>query len=320
MMQPSKHTLAATLKMLLGPLLVVAVVVLWAVEINLMQEVKTWDPCLLSPPPPPTSVSPTACPWVGPFFVGISLKCIFVAALPITLLVRWAQRRRSGEEMLLGSHAEDESRSRPLSLDCRIFGLSGALCLLVLGASFTWCASVPITSAAVNTALYQLSTPMVYLFSIPLLGEGLSVSKAAGVVFAFGGVLCVIFSKGAGDGESGGESGSAEQLSLSTRGERSRNDSLLWGAKVGGGDDSSGGRAALRGNLLVLMSAALYGLKEVAYKRFFSRHSPTPLTDSGLCVGLLGVWACVCGPVLLFGIDISNIEAFTRPPAPMMCV
>ena len=150
------------------------VVLLWACEINLLKAVSQWDSCLDAVNA--THPAPRDCPWSNPLYVGVVLKMIFVIVLPPALLARWSLRR--GTE-----------RARWPLVDRRFFVLSGALSLFLLGASVTWVASIPLTLAAINTALYQLYTPLTYVFSIPILREGLSASKSLGVVVALASVL-----------------------------------------------------------------------------------------------------------------------------------
>mmetsp|Transcript_45119 Transcript_45119/g.118344 ORF Transcript_45119/g.118344 Transcript_45119/m.118344 type:complete len:441 (-) Transcript_45119:305-1627(-) len=299
-------------------LLVTGVIVLWASEINLMKSVATWDECLnsaqtaaVAPPAPPTSPQAGSCPWKNPVFVGIALKMIFVLVLPPALCVRSRQ--------LLG-----ERQKRPL-VDRRFFLLSGVLSLFLLGASVTWVASIPLTLATINTALYQLYTPLTYVFSIPILREGLSASKALGVLVALASVLMIIMSNG--------------------------------------DADDSDGDGQLLGDLLVLASAALYALKGVVYKKWFgnevsgggtgssssgadgiasaprqdlaqqtecselpqavevaaspSSPIPTPLTDAAIAVGLMGLWSCMLGPIILATAHATGLEEFSWPPVAM---
>lgn len=323
--------------------LVAGLVTLWACEINLMKAVNSWDPCLRAsePTPPPPALPPRMplppspperrrrdrrCPWKHPVFVGVALKMVFVLVLPPALLVRWSQRR-------------NKLPPRPL-VDRRFFVLSGALSFFLLGASITWVASIPLTLAAINSALYQLYTPLTYVFSIPILRERLSISKSLGVAFALCSVLMIIFSNGA----------------------------------ASGGD---GPKGELLGDLLVLASAALYAMKGVAYKKWFGGDggggatreeadeaagasaelapptepqlitpdevvrpplmampedvdapprpparkqlppAPTPLCDAAVAVGLMGFWSCLVGPLIMALSDAGGLEAFSWPPAVM---
>ena len=148
------------------------VVTMWACQIELLRDVKTWDGC-------DPATAHRKCPWSNPIFVGCAVKMVFVATLPPALLVRRAQWRRCGHT------------SAPL-IDRRFFWLSSVLTLFLLGTSITWVASIPLTLPAVNSALYQLYTPFTYVFSIPILREACSASKTIGVLLALCAVLMIL--------------------------------------------------------------------------------------------------------------------------------
>ena len=186
---------SSRLKHITGGLLNFGVVALWASEINLMQAITSW------------CTEPVVCPWKHPVFIGVALKMVFVLVLPPALAVRWRRQRQL--------------------VDWRYFWLSGWLSLLLLGASVTWVASIPLTLPAINSALYQLYLPMTYVVSLPVLRERCSFSKSLGVLIALGGVLLIIFS----------------------------------GANGSGGGKATAGDTEFLGELLVLASAALYTVK-----------------------------------------------------------
>ena len=53
----------------------------------------------------------------------------------------------------------------------RVVSFSLLMMVLVLAASTSFIASLSLTSVSVNTAIYNVNPLIVYLFSIPLLGE-----------------------------------------------------------------------------------------------------------------------------------------------------
>ena len=55
---------------------------------------------------------------------------------------------------------------------------------LVQAASGTWISSLSHTSVSVNTAIYNINPLLVYVFSIPILSETFSVTKASAVFLA----------------------------------------------------------------------------------------------------------------------------------------
>jgi len=154
------------------------------------------------------------------------------------------------------------------------------LSLFVQAASITWIASLASTSASVNSAIYQTSCVFAYLFSIPLLSERVSFGKSAAVVLAVFGVLGVIFSK----------------------------------KPKGSLDDKPNAGV---GELLVVLSAAFYALKEVLYKLWFPNctSSRTPVSDAAVCVSVVGAWCTLMLPLWVLLLHSTQIELFEWPPA-----
>ena len=49
--------------------------------------------------------------------------------------------------------------------------------IAIFGSTYTWYLSLPLTSVAGNSAVYQSAPVFVFLFSVPLLGESVTVLK-----------------------------------------------------------------------------------------------------------------------------------------------
>lgn len=80
-----------------------------------------------------------------------------------------------------------------------------------------------------------------------------------------------------------------------------------------------------QGDLLVLISAALYAMKGVVYKRWFGREDGgapsrphTPMCDGAVTVGLMGFWSVLIGGVILVLAHASGVEPFSWPPPRML--
>uniref|UniRef100_A0A6U7P2G0 EamA domain-containing protein n=1 Tax=Haptolina brevifila TaxID=156173 RepID=A0A6U7P2G0_9EUKA len=243
----------------IGCVLVLGVVLLWACELKLLQHLAHQGT------------------WAKPFCQGFLLKSVWVLGMPVMLLVL---RCRSGSPQVPAAAA-------PLQLTLRTVLACGVLTLLVQISSVTWITSIPLTSASANSAIYQSSCALVYVFSIPILREHFSCAKVCAVLLAFAGVMTVITATSDGANDAGG------------------------GANVEG--------RAVFGGMLVFASAATYALKEVMYKRLLScgRSSPSPVIDAGLCVALIGAWTAVTSPLWLYILDASGVEAFELPPPPL---
>ena len=169
---------------------------------------------------------------------------------------------------------------RPLRPSLKILGLSLGLTILVQASSATWIASLGLTAVSINSAIYNINPLLVYVFSIPILSERASVTKSFAVLIAMLGTSIV---------------------TLGT--------SNLW--------SSSGGtkEGALLGNGLVIISACLFALKEVLFKKYFASVSVslTPLTDALLVVGLIGLCSAVTLVPLTFLLDLTGVETYQLP-------
>ena len=354
----------------LGAVLTLGVVMIWACELKLLQLLHH-EACAGAPSLPPSPLPPSLPPflptangcalphedchptWHKPFFVGLALKSIWVLGLPIVLLWRHLCAhgpRASNSPAAAADTQRETSIARSLPLTKRTVLACAALTLFVQGASITWITSIPLTSASANSAIYQMSCPLAYLFSLPLLrDERLSLSKSLGVLLALGGVGAVIAAKRCGP------------------------DAVP---------------NAVSGDLLVLASAALYALKEVLYKRWLGGSSasptntsgcadpshgssttggsrasgrldsaatveiegkpvhqiepvpasaptadatashvpdsasvsaPTPIMDAALTVSLIGVWCVLSAPIWLACLNASGVEPFELPPWDLAC-
>jgi len=62
---------------------------------------------------------------------------------------------------------------------------------MVVVSGYTWFASLPLTSVSANTAIYNSSAAFVFIFSIFLVKESITVLKVIAVVVATGGVIIV---------------------------------------------------------------------------------------------------------------------------------
>ena len=142
----------------------------------------------------------------------------------------------------------------------------------------TWIASLSLTSVSINTAIYNVNPLLVYVFSIPLLHEPVSLTKAVAVL------------------------GALAATSIVARGTNYES-------------ASEGDRAQL-GALIVFASAAIYSLKEVLFKRAFASVSVslTPFTDSLLVVAIIGLASVVSLVPISMLLHYTGIETFAIPP------
>jgi drug/metabolite transporter (DMT)-like permease len=111
---------------------------------------------------------------------------------------------------------------------------AGALQLLAAFVGYSWYLSLPSTLASANNAIYQSSALVVYLLSIPLLGEAVTAPKLAATAVSIVGVCLVSFA--------GSESSSSS-------------------------DGSAPVHQSAAGYAWVLVSVVCYALYEIAYAR-----------------------------------------------------
>jgi len=203
--------------------------------------------------------------WNKPYFQAVMLKSVWAFVLPIWYL----------SSTVHTAMQEEITFRRPLQPTFRVVSFSLLMMVLVLAASTSFIASLSLTSVSVNTAIYNVNPLIVYLFSIPLLGEKPSVTKSAAVVIA--GIAATAVAQGA-----------------TTSGDPTRG---ILGASI------------------VLLSATIYSLKEVLFKRFFASVSVslTPFTDSLLVVAIIGIGSAVVLVPSVVVLHYSGIESFELP-------
>lgn len=140
--------------------------------------------------------------------------------------------RRAARPWRPRATAERSSRRRASpSLLPQVVLLGVLMMVLTQSASATWIASLSLTAVSINTAIYNVNPLLVYVFSIPLLKEPLSFTRAVAVLGALAATTAVA--------------------------QGTRYDSSL----------PEGGDRGIRGALIVLASATIYSLKEVFFKR-----------------------------------------------------
>jgi len=171
---------------------------------------------------------------------------------------------------------------RPLRPSCRVVAFSLGLMVLVQSSSATWIASLTMTSVSINSAIYNVNPLLVYVFSIPLLKESCSFTKTSAVLLAMLGTSVVAV----------GDAHDEDR-------------SLLPASK----------EMALTGNFLVLVSASLFALKEVLFKRHFASVSVslTPFTDALLVVGLIGAGSLATLAPVTALLHYTGMEEFEMP-------
>jgi len=212
--------------------------------------------------------------WNKPYTQAILLKSVWAITLPIWYALHTCQKAMQ----------EEITFRRPLKPTLKVVLLGVLMMVLTQSASATWIASLSLTAVSINTAIYNVNPLLVYVFSIPLLKEPLSFTRAVAVLGALAATTAVA--------------------------QGTRYDSSL----------PEGGDRGIRGALIVLASATIYSLKEVFFKRVFPSVSVslTPFTDSLLVVGIIGGCSVLLAAPMLLLLDYSGLEPFVMPPYAIM--
>ena len=213
-----------------------------------------------------------------------ALTALRPSATAAAVLTDWCSRsrRRAGYALHTVQKAmQDEiTFRRPLKPTWKVIFLGVIMMLFTQSASATWIASLSLTAVSVNTAIYNVNPLLVYVFSVPILQESLSLTKTVAVL------------------------GALVATTMVAQGTRYDPESI------------TGGERGLQGVLTVLASATIYSLKEVFFKRVFPSVSVslTPFTDSLLVVAIIGVASVLTMVPMIALLDYSGFEPFVMPP------
>ena len=143
----------------------------------------------------------------------------------------------------------------------------------IFGSTYTWYLSLPLTSVAGNSAVYQSAPVFVFLFSIPALGESVTALKVAAVLLCVGGSAVVALENSSG----------------------------------GGGDSLTGYAWCICSVLLYAGFEVLYK------KYACDDNDPYPVANSQRFFGLLGVAAVATMWPIFFVLDATGFEPFVWP-------
>ena len=123
-----------------------------------------------------------------------------------------------------------------------LIGFAFLLQLLAAWVGYTWYCSLPSTLASANNAVYQSSSLIVYILSVPLLGEAVTAPKVLATAFAICGVCLVSFST----------------------------------------DDSNNGQQSVGGYTWLMLSVFSYALYEIGYSKVMQRTVSSKADDHSM--------------------------------------
>jgi len=199
----------------------------------------------------------------------VDCTCIFSGMFAFALEHCFEQRRKR----------EEGGRSLFLKTAPLTFAVCWGLCFW---RGYFWYLSLQQITAALTNSLYQVQCVFVYILSVLVLGEKLTIKKSTATIFALSGVFLISLDK-----EEGGDE---EDV-------------------VKGGD-------LLQGVLLVLLAGFFYAvykvlLKFVELKYYDEDHL---IRDSQYFLGSIGLWSVLTSPLVVYVCHLLGWEHFDLPP------
>jgi len=164
--------------------------------------------------------------------------------------------------------------------------------LIAFGAGYTWYLSLQHTTISLNTTIYNANVAVVFVLSVFLLKEHVSLPKIIAVLFCGGGVVLEAFAPTSSDDQ---------------------------------------GESDVIGVLIVLLSMFLFSVYEVVFKKFeegghednsINTNSVQPqnpstvnASDALIILSLIGLWNCILVPILVIIWNFAGWETFEWPPS-----
>ena len=169
--------------------------------------------------------------------------------------------------------------------------------VLVFCFNYSWYLSLPRTEVAANTAIYEAATAFVFILSVPILGERVTLIKVLSLTVSISGVCLVsIFPSVA-----------------------ATNNTVIIGnlSNISNGSahpiPTASDPTAL-GYCLVIVSTVIYSLYEVLYKRLAtSQRDTAPIMNTVRMLGLIGIWYMILIAPFLLIAHFTGLERFELP-------
>jgi len=150
------------------------------------------------------------------------------------------------------------------------------LSILFVGLNYIWMSALPMTEVSTSTALYQSATVFVFIFSIFILKEKVTILKTIPVILFIAGVIGITV---------------ADSRSKTEESEANYPNSTL-------------------GDILMIISAALWAVYEVLTTKFFSDANRTVVNTF---IGLVGFFNLLFGIPMILILNATGAEPFTFP-------
>ena len=166
--------------------------------------------------------------------------------------------------------------------------------IVIFAFNYTWYLSLPLTEVSANTAIYESATAFVFIISVPLLGERVTLVKVLSLFISIVGVCLISLIPG----------GSATNHTII-------NNTNL--SNITTPTDSTISESTL-GYFLVIISTITYSLYEVLYKRFATSPKDTaPILNTIRMLGLIGIWYIFLVAPFLIIAHFTGLERFELP-------
>ena len=171
--------------------------------------------------------------------------------------------------------------------------------VIVFCFNYSWYLSLPLTEVAANTAIYEAATAFVFILSVPILGERVTLIKVISLVISIMGVCLIsMFPSVA--------TNSTVILANITNLSNISNSSAH--------PIPTAANPTALGYGLVILSTVLYSLYEVLYKRLATSHKDTaPIMNTVRMLGLIGIWYLILVAPFLIIAHFTGLERFELP-------
>lgn len=200
-----------------------------------------------------------------PFFMVFFIHCAYILQLPVWFIGMCISKRKNKSQVF-----EKEKASYT-----KTFIWSNILHILLAVCGYSWYLSLPITSVSANTSIYNSASIFVFILSIFILKEKITILKSASVFVCVAGVIMV---------------------------------SVFGSQKKEKGEDNK-----ISGYILVIVSTILYALYEVLYKKVSSICKRTSILDSLLFVGMMGIGNILFLWPFVIILHYTGVETFELP-------
>jgi len=156
----------------------------------------------------------------------------------------------------------------------RVLVISFFMCILFVTLNYVWMMALPLTEVSTSTALYQSATVFVFIFSIFILREKITILKVIPVVLFIAGVVGITLADS-------GSKAATDEYPKSTL-----------------------------GDILMIVSASLWGMYEVLTSKFFGKANRTVVNTF---IGLIGFYNMIIGIPAMAVLNAIKFEILTFP-------